>query len=167
MTAQNINEIRSALQRGDLNLAQALGISVEEEAILAQQGYELMKDGRLLDAQRIFDGLALLNPQNSYYHTALGNIKKALDLPAEALPHLEKAVQANPNDLAALMSLADSHLRQKDKAKALPRLLQILYVDTDKKSDQAREANNILQKYYSKDEISAYVSGEMAKLPKK
>jgi tetratricopeptide (TPR) repeat protein len=167
MTAQKLNEIRSALQRGDLTLAQALGISVEEEAILAQQGYELMRDGRLLDAQRVFDGLATLNPQNSYYHTALGNIKKAMDLPEEAIPYLERAVESNPNDVSALLSLADTFLRQKAKAKALPRLLQILHVDVDKKSEQAREANNILQKYFTKDEIRAYVDSELGRLPSK
>jgi thioredoxin-like negative regulator of GroEL len=167
MAAKKSDEIRNALQRGDLNLVQALGISVQEEALLAEQGYELMKDGKLIDAQQIFEGLALLNPQNSYYPTALGNIKKAMDLPNEAIPYLERAVQTNPNDLSALMSLADTYLRQKEKRKALPRLLQILYVDSEKKSDQGREANNILQKYFSKDEIRAYVEAELGKLPGK
>lgn len=167
MSAQNVNEIRAALARGDINPAQAVGITIEEEAILAQQGYELMKEGKLHDAEKIFDGLALLNPQNSYYFTALGNIKKAMEMPEQAAEQFELAVKANPNDLVALMSLADLHLRQKDKNAALPRLLQILFIDDKKRSEQAREAENILKKLFTKDEIKAYVEGEMAKLPKK
>ena len=167
MSAQNTNEIRAALARGDLNPAQAVGITVEEEAILAQQGYELMKDGKLHDAEKIFEGLALLNPQNSYYFTALGNIKKAMDMPSDAAVQFERAVKANPNDLVALLSLADLHLRQKDKNKALPLLLQILFIDDKRRSDQAREAEGILKKLYNKDEIKGYVDGEIAKLPKK
>ena len=57
---------------GDLTLGQLYGITIEEAYSVAELGYTFMEQGRLNEAQTVFQGLVIGNPYDAYFHTVSG-----------------------------------------------------------------------------------------------
>lgn len=65
---------------GEATLGQLYGITIEEAYSVAELGYTLMEQGRLKEAQTVFQGLIISNPYDAYFHTALGSIYQKMGI---------------------------------------------------------------------------------------
>ncbi len=98
--------------KGELTLAQLDGISGPEMLEMAVTGFAMYEQGRFREAKVIFDGLAALDPTESYYRTALGAVYLAQDKLDEAGEEFDAAIKLNAKDIAALVNRGEVRLRR-------------------------------------------------------
>ncbi|NNE08620.1 MAG: tetratricopeptide repeat protein [Gemmatimonadetes bacterium] len=100
--ACSVEEIEEAIKgflTGDLTLAQLEGLTAEDLYAMADVGYDLLEEGRVDDARKVFEGLNVYNPFGPYFHSVLGSIYQKLGMPDESLRHYESAVELFPEDI--------------------------------------------------------------------
>ncbi|MEZ4647982.1 MAG: tetratricopeptide repeat protein [Candidatus Eisenbacteria bacterium] len=114
-TEAEILEAFQGFLEGDLTLAQLEGMSAEDLYQVADMGYDLMTEGKLEDAKKIFEGLYVYNPFDAYFHTALGSIyQRQGDLEA-AYEHYLSAVELYDEDVQTWTNLGEVALEQSTK----------------------------------------------------
>ena len=97
--------------RGLASLGAAAGWTPEEIRLVADLGYGLAEQGRSHEALAVFEGLAALAPSTGYFQSALGALRLRLgDLDA-ALGHLNSALEADPNDVSALVNRGEALMK--------------------------------------------------------
>ena len=114
-TEAELLEAFQGFLEGDLTLAQLEGMSAEDLYQVADMGYDLMTEGKLEDAKKIFEGLYVYNPFDAYFHTALGSIyQRQGDLEA-AYEHYLSAVELYDEDIQTWTNLGEVALEQSTK----------------------------------------------------
>ena len=86
---------------GELVLSELYGVSKDELWGIAQSGSAMIEDGRLDEAQKIFEGLTALDPYESHYHTALGCVYQRQENLEDANREYERAAFLSTSDLLA------------------------------------------------------------------
>ncbi len=104
--------------KGELTLRELHGISGPEMLEMAVSGFAMYEQGRYNEAKVIFEGLAALDPRESYYRTALGAIYLAQDKIDDALREFDEAIRLNPKDLAAYVNRGEVRLRRSQVVEA-------------------------------------------------
>jgi tetratricopeptide (TPR) repeat protein len=104
---------------GRASLGAAGGWTAEEIRLVADLGYALAEQGRVQEALTIFQGLAAVAPATAYFQSALGTLWLRMGEPARALEHLDAALGADPQDLAALVNRAEAHLQLGERQRAI------------------------------------------------
>lgn len=87
---------------GVITLGELEGISKEEQYEMARLGHQLLRQGKLADAKKVFDGLVALDPRDAYFHLALGSIAQRGDDLEEAERRYTRALEINPYSPHAL-----------------------------------------------------------------
>ena len=98
--------------KGEMTLAELDGISGPEMLEMAVTGFAMYEQGRYREAKVIFDGLAALDPKESYYRTALGAVYLAQDKLDEAHGEFDAAIKLNKEDIAAFVNRGEVRLRK-------------------------------------------------------
>lgn len=98
-TVADIEEAVKGFLTGDLTLAQLEGMTAENLYAIADLGYDLLEEGKLTEAQKIFEGLNVYNPFDSYFHSALGSIYQKQGKKEEALKRYQAALELYPEDI--------------------------------------------------------------------
>lgn len=98
-TIDDIEESVKGFLTGDLTLAQLEGLTAENLYAIADMGYDLIEEGKLTEAQKIFEGLNVYNPFDSYFHSALGSIYQRQGKKDEAIARYRAAVELYPEDI--------------------------------------------------------------------
>jgi len=111
-TEAEILEAFQGFLEGDLTLAQLEGFSAEDLYQVADMGYDLLSEGRLEDAKKIFEGLYCYNPFDAYFHTALGSIYHRMDELDSAYEHYLSAVELYDEDVQTWTNLGEVALEQ-------------------------------------------------------
>ena len=86
---------------GEKVLADLYEVDENELWCIAQTGAEMIENGRLEDAQKVFEGLTALDPYESNYHTALGCVYQRQENLEAADREYERAAFLNETDLIA------------------------------------------------------------------
>jgi Flp pilus assembly protein TadD len=86
---------------GEVTLGQLYGITIEEAYSVAELGYTLMEQGRLKDAQTVFQGLVISNPYDAYFHMALGSIYQKLGITDGAIEEYTISLGLDPANVEA------------------------------------------------------------------
>jgi tetratricopeptide (TPR) repeat protein len=86
---------------GNLTLGQLYGITIEEAYSIAEIGYTMMEQGRLKDAQTVFQGLVISNPYDGYFHAVLGSIYQKLGMVEGAIEEYTLAIGLDPANVEA------------------------------------------------------------------
>jgi tetratricopeptide (TPR) repeat protein len=68
---------------------------------LAEYGFMQFKQGRYVDAERVFKGLAILDWNNAYYHSVLGSILQRQRRYGEAIAEYTQALDLDPKDIVS------------------------------------------------------------------
>jgi tetratricopeptide (TPR) repeat protein len=74
----------------------------EEIYYIAQRGYRLYREGRLLESAIVFEGLTAIDPENAYCRKALAAICMRLNRHDRAVGHLDAVLARNRFDAEAL-----------------------------------------------------------------
>ncbi len=98
--------------RGEMTLQELDGISGPEMLEMAVTGFSMYEQGRYREARIIFQGLAALDPKESYYRTALGAVYLAQDKLDEALEEFNAAIGLSSTDIAAFVNRGEVLLRK-------------------------------------------------------
>lgn len=89
---------------GELTLGQLYGITIEEAYSIAEMGYTMMEQGRLKDAQTVFQGLVISNPYDGYFHAVLGSIYQKLGMVDGAIEEYTLALGLDPGNVEAYVN---------------------------------------------------------------
>jgi type III secretion system low calcium response chaperone LcrH/SycD len=126
--------------KGEKTLMQLKGYSEDELYSIAQQGYTLFLNGKIKDAQTIFEGLTAVDPRNDYYYRALGVVYHRLGDAEKAIKQFTHAVTVAPKQPTAYVNRAEVHIARRDYEKALTDLDYAIRVAVDLSAPIARKA---------------------------
>lgn len=87
---------------GDVKWADLAGWTPEKLHEAAKEGYRLYDTGQYGQAEVIFKGLSVLDPDNFYYHQMLGACFQQLKKNPEAVVEYSIAIELKPNDVTSL-----------------------------------------------------------------
>lgn len=96
---------------GGISLGAAAGWAADEIRLVSELGFALAEQGRNAEAITIFEGLIALAPATTYFETALGALWLRENNPARALPHLNAALAADPQDIPTRVNRGEVFLR--------------------------------------------------------
>lgn len=105
--------------RGDATLMELKGYSTEELYFIAQHGYTLFLNGKIQDAQVVFEGLVAIDPRNDYYYRALGVVYHRRGDAERAIRQFTNALKVSPSSVAAYVNRAEVHISRRDFDAAL------------------------------------------------
>jgi tetratricopeptide (TPR) repeat protein len=125
---------------GEATLQEIKGYTEEELYFIAQQGYTLFLNGKIKDAQVIFEGLVAVDPRNDYYYRALGVVYHRLGDAERALRQFTHAITVAPKSAAAYVNRAEVHISRRDYDRALVDLQTAIQVSRDLSVPVARKA---------------------------
>ncbi len=117
--------------RGEMTWAQVQGIGMKQAYDLAEIGYQLFLQGKNSDAQKIFEGLIVLNPYDGYFHSVLGSIFARSGESDKAVREYSIAINLDPKDPQALVNRAELELQKGQFEDALNDLKAAIALDHD------------------------------------
>jgi tetratricopeptide (TPR) repeat protein len=129
--------------KGTLTFADLQGLTNEELYQLAEIGEMLYNEGKIEDAQIIFEGLVVLNPYDFYFHCGLGAIYQKKGEIDKALIEYDRAISINDSDIASLTNRAEIYISQKEFDKALNDLEKIAELDPEGKNPHTQRAKGL------------------------
>ena len=125
---------------GELTLGQLYGISIEEAYSVAELGYTFMEQGRLNEAQTVFQGLVIGNPYDAYFHTVLGSIYQKQDNIDGAIEEYSIAIGLDPANMEAYVNRGELLIRKGNFQQAAADFKNALDLDPDGASPSANRA---------------------------
>ena len=128
---------------GKITWAQLVGVGAEQAAAIAELGHTQFKQGKLRSAQKIFEGLAAMNPKDSYFSAVLGAIYAQQGKMDEALLNLNLAVSSGSRDPQVYLNRAEIHLSNGRFIEAQDDLRLAIDNDPDKESSVVLRAKTM------------------------
>jgi Flp pilus assembly protein TadD len=125
---------------GELTLGQLYGISIEEAYSMAELGYTMLEQGRLKDAQGVFQGLVIGNPYDAYFHTVLGSIYQKQENIDGAVEEYSIAIGLDPANMEAYVNRGELLMRKGNFQQAAGDFKNALDLDPDGRSPSANRA---------------------------
>ena len=101
----------------------------EDEKVLYEAGYLLLKKGNIKAAREIFEGLVAMVPDKGTPHTFLGQTYFAESNFEEALKHHRKAVELAPDNSGSWAHLGESLVVMQQKEEAVTVLKKVIAMD--------------------------------------
>jgi Flp pilus assembly protein TadD len=127
-------------RKGQLKFVQIFNIGSKQIASLFFTGYKYFSEGKLEEAKKIYEGLALLDPDNPYVHSLLGAINQQMQQFENALKHYTKALQIFPQDINSLTNRGEIYLNLGNFKEAGNDLNKAIKLDPNKKHPSANRA---------------------------
>jgi len=125
---------------GELTLGQLYGITIEEAYSIAELGYTFMEQGRLNEAQTVFQGLVISNPYDAYFHTVLGSIYQKQENIDGALEEYSIAIGLDPANMEAYVNRGELLIRKGNFEYAAADFKNAIGLDPDGQSPSANRA---------------------------
>ncbi len=125
---------------GELTLGQLYGITIEEAYSVAELGYTFMEQGRLNEAQTVFQGLVIGNPYDAYFHTVLGSIYQKQENIDGAVEEYSIAIGLDPANMEAYVNRGELLIRKGNFQQAAVDFKNALDLDPDGNSPSANRA---------------------------
>lgn len=126
--------------KGEATLQDLKGYTPEELYAISQQGYTLFLNGKVRDAQIVFEGLVAVDPKNDYYYRALGVVYHRQGDAERAIRQFTHAITVAPRSPAAYVNRAEVHIARRDAANALKDLEAAIRAGRDLRHPVVRKA---------------------------
>jgi tetratricopeptide (TPR) repeat protein len=130
---------------GEAPLNTFFGLGKNEIDSIAALGYRAFEQGKVQDAETIFQGLIALDNGLYYGYAGLGAMALAAEKLDDAAQYLQKAVELNPNDATVRANLGEVLLRQSKFEQAAAMFRKALELDPQQRDPGANRARAILQ----------------------
>ena len=127
-------------RKGELKFTQIFELSAGQMAAVLACGHNFFSEGRLEEARRIFEGLAVLDPNHPYLHTMLGAIHQRMEQYEKAVVRYTVALKLYPNDIHALTNRGEIYLMLGKFLEAAGDLKKVLDLDLREKNPLANRA---------------------------
>ena len=118
MRRKHITELLYAFLEDKVSIAELRGISREQLYQLADAGHVKFKHGRIDEAEKIFQGLIVLDHRNAYFHGMMGAVHQKRERPIEAILEYTQALKIDKRDIATYVNRGEIYLRHKNYKKA-------------------------------------------------
>ena len=105
------NDNFEKFRRGEITWGELQGLGLEEAYAIAELGYTLYEQGRMDDAQILYEGLVMANPFDPYFHTMLGAIYGKKNMREQAAAEYTAALSQDPRNVYALVNRGEIHLQ--------------------------------------------------------
>jgi Flp pilus assembly protein TadD len=125
---------------GELTLGQLYGITIEEAYSIAEMGYTMMEQGRLKDAQTVFQGLVISNPYDGYFHAVLGSIYQKLGIVDGAIEEYTLAIGLDPANVEAYVNRGELIMSKGNFTQAAADFRNAIELDPDGDNPVANRA---------------------------
>ena len=122
------------------NLAEAIGVTPASVAAVMTVGYSLYEQGRFDDSRILFEGIALLDPQNPFSHAMLGAIHQMQKQFEPAVQSYSRAIELYPNEVNTLTNRGECHLSLGHLEEAASDFRAAISLDPDAKNVSANRA---------------------------
>jgi predicted Zn-dependent protease len=123
--------------------ADGMRVASPEVLALAAVARQYADHGRVDEARTLLDGLLVLEPANSYLHTALGCVLLRLASEGEALEHFDEALRLDPKDAAAHTYAGELRLRRGEEAAGLTHLDAAVALDPEGRNPYSNRARTL------------------------
>lgn len=145
MTDQNISPRMHNILEGTAGFNQYLELSKDQLDAIAALGFRFYEQGKIRDAETIFEGLIALDPNLYYGHAGLGAMALRDEKLEEAVNHLNRAAKLRPEDATVHANLGEALLRQAKFTDAASEFDRALDLDPQERDPGANRARAILQ----------------------
>ena len=125
---------------GELTLGQLYGITIEEAYSIAEMGYTMMEQGRLKDAQTVFQGLVISNPYDGYFHAVLGSIYQKIGMVDGAIEEYTLALGLDPGNVEAYVNRGELMISKGNFVQAASDFKRAIDLDPDGENPVANRA---------------------------
>lgn len=139
LVAHDPNRVQAFLH-GHITLGELEGISKESQYQMAKIGYDYLREGKLDQAQKVFEGLRALDPFDAYFLTVLGAIAQEKGDAEQADKLYSRALEINPFSVMALANRGEIRLSQGRVDEAIADLAKALSEDPEGKEPASRRA---------------------------
>lgn len=120
---------------GEITLGELEGIDKAAQYKMAETGFQLLQQGKLDDAKKVFEGLLSLDPRDAYFHMVLGSIAQRRNQFEDSERHYSRSLRINPYSPSALANRGEVRVELGRLAEGLEDLKQAV-----KEDPGAREA---------------------------
>src|SRR5580765_4794729 len=126
--------------KGELKLAQLFDVDAKQVAALLLTGHNLYQQGKLEEAKRIFEGLAVLDGKNPYVHGILGAIYQKQEKFDVAIARYTLALSVYPKDPNSLTNRGEIYLKLGRLKEAAEDFKKAIDLDTARKNPASNRA---------------------------
>jgi tetratricopeptide (TPR) repeat protein len=141
---KHLTEVLMDFLEDRVSLAELKGISRENLFRLADAGFTKFKHGRLDEAEKIYQGLILLDHRNAYFHAMMGAIHQKRGRPIEAIMEYGQAIKINKIDVSAYVNRGEIYLRHKNYKKAAEDFRNAILIDREGKNLWSNRARSLV-----------------------
>jgi Flp pilus assembly protein TadD len=131
-------------EAGRVSLSQMFGLAKQEIEAIAALGFQLYEQGKVEDAESIFNGLVALDSHVYYGYAGLGALALAEEKLEEATRWLSRAAELSPEDPTVHANLGEALLRQARVEEAAAEFQTALTLDPNGNNAGANRARAIL-----------------------
>jgi tetratricopeptide (TPR) repeat protein len=131
-------------QAGQTSLSQTFGLAKQEVEAIAALGFQLYEQGKMTDAECIFNGLIALDSKLYYGYAGLGAMTLAEEKLEESVRWLSRAAELNASDPTVHANLGEALLRQGRFKDAAEQFQIAMKQDPKAKDPGANRARSIL-----------------------
>ncbi|HSE42988.1 MAG TPA: type III secretion protein [Acidobacteriota bacterium] len=125
---------------GEIKFVQIFNINAQQVASLLIVGHNFYSQGRLNEAQAIFEGLAVLDATNPYLHNILGAIFQRKKEYNKALLRYTLAIELLPDDIDAFANRGEVYLAIGKFLEASNDFKKAIELDADGREPSANRA---------------------------
>ncbi len=115
---KRLTELLHAFLEDRVCLADLKGIPREQLYQLSDAGFVKFKHGRMDEAEKIFQGLIVLDHRNGYFHAMMGAVHQKRGRPIEAIMEYTQALRLNKKDISSFVNRGEIYLRHRNYRKA-------------------------------------------------
>jgi Flp pilus assembly protein TadD len=145
MTEQQIPAKLRNIIDGTAGFNQYFDMPKEQLDAIAALGFRFYEQGKIRDAETIFEGLIVMDPKLHYGHAGLGAMALRDEKLDEAVRHLGRATELNPQDATVHANLGEALLRQANFTDAASQFERAMELDPQERDPGANRARAILQ----------------------
>jgi len=116
---------------GEATLGQLYGITIEEAYSVAELGYTLFEQGRVREAQTVFQGLIISNPYDGYFHNVLGSIYQKQGLTDGAIEEYSISIGLDPANVEGYVNRGELLMGKGNFEQAAADFKKALELDPD------------------------------------
>lgn len=106
----------------------------QDERVLYEAGYLLLKRGKIKAAREVFEGIAAMTPQKALAQVFLGSTFFAELKFTDAINAYRRAIEVEPKNALALAHLGEALLANKQKEEGISNLKQAVSLDPNGES---------------------------------
>jgi len=128
------------IKRREIQFKDLFHLDAKQVAALLVTGHNLCKQGRLQDAKRIYEGVAVLDGRNPYVHAVLGSIYQREENYEAAIMRYNMALTLFPDDVTSLLNRGEICIKFGLFEHAAADLKKVIALDTSKKSPTGNRA---------------------------